>query len=201
MPFKNQFNEKVITDPYVLKDYFRSLIQNQDKFDGAVIDSITFMMDMFESKYIYQAADTRAAWGHYQQFFKELLQDIIPQIKRPIVLLAHTRAEYDEKTLSTKVKVPIKGALANTGVEAFFSTVVAAKKVDLEVLENYKSDLLTITEDDEIVGYKHVFQTRLTKDTVNERIRSPMGLFSKEQTYMDNNVQLLIDHLNAFYGH
>ena len=44
----------------------------------------------------------------------------------------------------------------------------AAKKMPLTELEDYKSDLLSITEEDEMLGYKHVFQTRLTKTTVGE---------------------------------
>ena len=45
-----------------------------------------------------------------------------------------------------------------------------------------------------------MFQTRITKNTVGERIRSPMGLFTKEQTYMDNDAQALLSHLRRFYG-
>jgi hypothetical protein len=36
---------------------------------------------------------------------------------------------------------------------------------------------------------------------VGERIRSPMGMFPKEQTYIDNDAQVLLDHLTEFYGH
>jgi hypothetical protein len=45
-----------------------------------------------------------------------------------------------------------------------------------------------------------VFQTKLTKDTVNERIRSPMGLFNTSETFMDNDVQKLLNHLHAYYA-
>lgn len=77
--------------------------------------------------------------------------------------------------------------------------MVYAKKVTIKELEKYGSDLLIITDEERELGYKHVFQTRPTKTTVGERIRSPMGLFSKEQTYMDNDVQMLLDHLNEYY--
>ena len=65
----------------------------------------------------------------------------------------------------------------------------------------YESDILKITDDEKEIGYKHVFQTRPTKTTTGERIRSPMGLFSKEQSFMDNDAQLLLDHLTDFYKH
>ena len=77
---------------------------------------------------------------------------------------------------------------------------VAAKKVSIKELEKYGSDLLNITEEDRELGYKHVFQTRITKGTTGERIRSPMGLFTSAQNYMDNDAQLLLDHLHKFYN-
>jgi hypothetical protein len=97
-------------------------------------------------------------------------------------------------------KVPIKGALKNVGLESYFSVVVAAKKVQLSQLEKYSSDLLTFSSDEEMLGFKYVFQTRLTKETVNERIRSPMGMFAINETYINNDVQLLLDRLTAYYG-
>ena len=54
---------------------------------------------------------------------------------------------------------------------------MATKKVPVKVLKNFQNDLLVITEEEEELGFKHVFQTRLTKDSVGERIRSPMGMF------------------------
>ena len=88
----------------------------------------------------------------------------------------------------------------NTGREAYFSTVVMTKRVTLKKLEGYQSDLLKITPEDEIVGYKHVFQTKPTKDTVHERIRGPMALFNTAQTFMDNDVQKLLDHMHTYYN-
>ena len=67
-------------------------------------------------------------------------------------------------------------------------------------LEPFRSDILTITEEEEMLGFKYVFQTRLTAKTLGERIRSPMGMFSPAETYMDNDAQLLLDRLKDFYG-
>ena len=59
--------------------------------------------------------------------------------------------------------------------------------------------MLHITEEDELVNFKYVFQTKITKTTTGERIRSPMGLFSTKETYIDNDAQILLDHLTEFY--
>lgn len=198
LPFRNKFNAHVVTDPYQVYEAFEYAKDNKD-YDGIIIDTLTFLMDMFESVYIVGSTQTQQAWGAYAQFFKNLMQQHVAASDKSVIFLSHTRADYDEKALEMKTSVPVKGSLKNNGIEAYFSTVVSTKKVTLKELEPYKSDLLHITEQDEILGYKHVFQTQLTKQTVGERIRSPMGLFSRQQTYMDNDAHLLLQHLNAYY--
>lgn len=202
LPFRNKFHSVTITDPYTVHDYFDQTMPGQEghgMFDVIVIDTLTFLMDMFESLYIIGAANTMNGWAQYQQYFKTLMQDKVAKTDKKVIMMAHTRADYDEKELDFKTKIPVKGALQNNGIEAYFSTVVSTKKVSLKELENYKSDILHITPDDELLGYKHVFQTRLTAKTKNERIRSPIGMFSVEQTYMDNDAAMLLNHLEAYY--
>lgn len=201
LPFKNTFNAFRISDPWQVTEGFDYAMSNSEKVDGIIVDSLTFLMDMFESMYVVGSANTMKAWGDYQQFFKTLMQEKVNLFAKPTIITAHVKDELDEKAMEMKVSVPIKGALKNNGVEAYFSTVVAAKKMPIKDLEPYKSDLLSITDEDELLGYKHVFQTRPTKTTVGERIRSPMGMFTREQSYIDNDAQLLLDHLKDFYGH
>ena len=201
LPFRNKFTTKVITDPLQIIEAFEYLqTDGADKFDTVVIDTLTFLMDMYESQYVLGAANTMQAWGEYQQYFKRIMQVLVPSVKQSVIILAHTRADLDEKAMEMRTSVPIKGALKNNGVESYFSTVVSTKKIPLTTLEDYENDLLNVTEQDKLLGYKHVFQTQLTKQTVGERIRSPMGLFTREQTYMDNDAQLLIDHLHSYYS-
>jgi hypothetical protein len=98
-------------------------------------------------------------------------------------------------------KVKVKGSLMNNGIEAYFCNVVACKKVPIKSLENYKNDLLTFTPEEEALGYKYVYQTKLTKETVHESIRGPLGLWDVSETYIDNDAQLLLDRLHEYYGY
>lgn len=200
LPFKNKFQSFRIEDPYQIHEAFDYGAANPDAFDGLIIDSVTFMMDMFESQYVIGSADTMKGWSAYQQFFKALMQQKVVAFGKPVIMTAHVKEVLDEKAMEMKTFVPIKGALANNGVEAYFSTVIATKKVSIKDLEPYKSDLLNITDEERDLGYKHVFQTRPTKTTVGERIRSPMGMFDRSQTFMDNCCQTLLDHLGRFYA-
>lgn len=203
LPFKNKFRDggHRITDPYQVHEAFDYATNDDPSVEGVIIDSATFLMDMFETMYVLGSANTMKAWGDYGQFFKVLMQQKVTALGKPVVITAHVRDDLDEKAMEMKTSVPIKGALKNNGVEAYFSTVVAAKKIAVKDLAPFASSLLNITDEEKELGFKHVFQTRITKNTVGERIRSPMGLFTKEQTFMDNDVQILLDHLSAFYKH
>ena len=198
-PFKNQFKSFIITNPMVVFEAFDHAKGNPD-YDVIVVDTLTFLMDMFETQFVLSSANTMQAWGQYAQYFKQLMQDKVASSDKAVIFLAHTLSTLDEKAMEMKTQVPIKGALKNNGIEAYFSTVVATKKVSLKDLENYKSDLLTISETDLMLGYKHVFQTQLTKQTIGERIRSPMGMFTREQTYMNNDAGMLLSHLHDYYA-
>ena len=175
LPFKNSFKNLKIEDPYQVYEAFDYATEHPDECEGIIIDSLTFLMDM-------------------------LMQDKVLKFGKPTVILAHTQDFIDDKTLETKTYVPIKGSLKANGIESYFTTIVSTKKMPLKDLEPYSNDMLTITEDEELLGFKYVFQTKLTKQTLGERIRSPMGMFKKEETYIDNDVQILLDHLKQYYS-
>lgn len=199
LPFKNNFQSFRIDDPLQVFEAFE-VGTTDPNVEGIIVDSLTFLMDMYETQRVLTASNTMKAWGDYNQFFKKLMQEYVVRFNKPVIFTAHVMDTLDEKSMEMKTAVPIKGAARNNGVEAYFSTIVAAKKIAIKDLEEYDKSLLHISEDEELLGFKYVFQTRLTKKTLGERIRSPMGMFSKEQTFIDNDCQLLLDHLNNFYG-
>lgn len=200
LPFKSKFKEIIITDPLQVFDAFDE-VENIPEIHTIVVDTLTFLMDMYESIMVLPSTNTMAAWGQYQQFFKTLMQDKVANSSKNVIFLAHTAETYNESELVSEVKVPVKGALKNNGIESYFSQVIAAKKISLKQLKDeHKNDMLVITPDEEALGYKHVFQTKLTKETVNERLRGPMGMWGKNETYIDNNVQHVLNRLSEYYS-
>lgn len=199
LPFKNSFMNVRIDEPYQIHGYVDDAIEAGDDCQGIIIDSSTFMMDMFETQYVVGQHDTMKGWANYAQFWKTLMQDKLVKFGKPVIIIAHVLETYDEKAMDFKRSVPIKGALKNQGVEAYFSTVVEALTIPLKDLKETDPELFHVSEDEEDLGFKYVFQTRLTSATIGTRIRSPMGMFSKRQTYMDNDAQLLLDYLHKFY--
>lgn len=201
LPFRSKnFKQFVITDPYQIYEAFE-WAEGQPEYTTIVIDGLNFLMDMFESTYIIGSSDSRAAWGDYAQFFKNLMQKYVASSTKNVIFTAHVKTTYNETEMAMETKVPIKGALANQGIEAYFSCIVYAKKMKLTDLENLKqqSALLNITDEEKGLGFKHVFQTKVTADTTHERMRGPMGLFDNNETYMDNDANMALGRLHEYF--
>jgi hypothetical protein len=197
--FGGETRGSVITNPYEVHEAFEVGATDPD-IHGIIVDTATFLMEMFESQFIVGQANTQKGWADYFQFWKTLMQVKVAKFGKPVIILAHTLPVFDEQEGIYRKAVPVKGALKNNGLEAYFSTVVTAKRVSVKDLKDTKFDLLKITEEEQALGFKHVFQTKVTAKTIGERIRSPMGMFGPGEGYMDNDAALLLNHLDKFYG-
>ena len=198
LPFKSKFKEFTITDPTDVPDAIES-VKGDKKIHTIVIDSLTYLMDMYESTKVLTSTNTMKAWGSYAQFMKNMMAQNVGTSDKNIIFIAHTSDIFNESEMVNETMVKVKGSLMNTGIESYFSTVIASKKVGNKRLEDYKSPLLTYNEEETELEFKYVFQTRLTKDTVNERIRSPMRMWTTQETYIDNDLQSILDRLHEYY--
>lgn len=197
LPFKNTFKEFNVTDPDQVYQAFNEA-EKMDDVHTIVIDSLTYLMDMYESTKVLTSSNTMKAWGDYAQFFKNLMQQYVAKSTKSVIFIAHTSDVMNESEMINETIVKVKGSLMNQGIESYFSTVISSKKMPLSKIKNENS-LYTVTEEEEMLGFKYVFQTRLTKETVNDRIRSPMGMWTTDETFIDNNAQNVLDRLNEYY--
>lgn len=198
LPFRSKFQEFTIIDPNQVIEAFE-VAETKPEIHTIVVDSLTYLMDMYESIYVLNSANTMKAWGDYGQFLKKLMLHYVAKSTKQVIFLAHTADVMNETDMIMETMVKVKGSVMNTGVESFFSTVLACKKMPLTKLAKYVNPLLVITPEDEILGYKYVYQTKLTKETVNERIRSSMSMWSQQETYIDNNAQFVLNRLREYY--
>ena len=199
LPFRSKFQEFTITDPLQVEEAFTHA-ETKPEIHTIVVDSLTYLMDMYESMYVLNSSNTMKAWSEYAQYFKRLMQQHVARSSKNVVFIAHTLDTLNEATMSMETNVPVKGSLKNNGVESYFSCVVAAKKVPLKQLKDYDNELLVVTPEEEALGFKYVFQTKITKDTTGERIRGPLGLFNNAETFIDNDMQKVFDRLHEYYA-
>ena len=199
LPFRSKFKEFVITDPLQILEAF-DVAESRPEVHTIIIDTLTYLLDMYESLYVLNSANTMKAWGDFAQYFKTLMQDKVAKSTKKVIFLAHTRDNLNESEMIMETTVPVKGSLKNNGIESYFSQVIGSKKVSLKTLSDYQSSLLNITPEEEALGYKYVYQTKLTKETVHERLRGPMGMFDTKETFIDNNIQAVLDRLDEYYS-
>lgn len=199
LPFKSQFKQFTITDPLQINEAFDHAETLPD-IHTIVIDSLTYLLDMYESNYVLTSTNGMQAWGQFAQYFKVLMQQYVAKSTKNVIFTAHTVDTLNESEMVMETKVPVKGSLKNNGIESYFTVVISSKKVVLKTLKECSSPMLVITPEEENIGVKYVYQCKLTRDTVNERLRSPMGLFETKETYIDNNMQLVLDKLNEYYS-
>lgn len=198
LPFKDKFLKVTITDPLDIYAAFEDA-EEMDDIHTIVIDTATYMMNMFESVHVIGSDNTMQQWGAYAQFWKNLMQFYVAKSSKNVIILAHTAEVYDKEEMTNKVVVPVKGSLAKEGLESYFSCLIATKKMLIKDLKGFENPYLNITEEEEELGYKHVFQTRLTKATINERIRGPFGMWDRKETYIDNDISNVLNRLHEYY--
>lgn len=202
VPFRDRFLENVeIADANDTLGFIEE-IENAEGVSGAVLDTITFLMQMYERQYVAPFAGTKtgqSAWGDYGNFYRNFIH-AIKSGSKSYVIMAHEDESLNEQSMMMESRVPIKGAVGKVGVEADFTTVLRTMQIPVKKLEGHENDLLTITDEEREDGVKYVFQTRVTKETAGGKMRSAMGLWSRNELFIDNDVALVMKRLNEFYG-
>lgn len=202
IPFKSNFMVNIeVPDAVDILSYIHEIEANP-AVTGSVLDTLTFLMAMYERQYVAPYAGTKkgqTAWGDYGNFYRELIHAIKAGSK-DYAILAHAASNYNEESLSMDVSVPVKGAVGKTGVEADFTTILSTKQIPISKLEGIENDLLTITDEEREDGLKYVFCTRVNKDFQGEKMRSAMGLWNRNELFIDNDLDLVFKRLKQYYG-
>lgn len=115
LPFKAKFKQYTITDPLQVQEAFEAA-ENMEGIHTIVVDSLTYLLDMYESVYVLKSSNTMQAWGQFSQYFKELMQQYVAKSTKNVIFIAHTSDTLNESEMIMETKVPVKGALKNNGI-------------------------------------------------------------------------------------
>ncbi len=211
LPFAHDFLEFKVTEPYQVHAAMQRIIEGKEfkHKSGEMIhprmvglDSFTFLMDQFVSQYVNTAEDTRGAWGLYANFIRKLMLEQVARLHIPFIATTHILQSDDMENMEKVSRAAIQGGIGKgNGLESYFTTVVYAKQMRMKDIKDFIADatMLTISEEEEFDEKKHVFVTRPARQHSGDRIKSPRGMFSTKDLYMDNSIPKLITHINNFY--
>lgn len=199
LPFKSRFLKSVdVADAMDVLSYINE-IENAPMVEGAVLDTLTFLMSMYERQYVANAANGQKAWGDYGNFYKEFIHAIKAGSK-DYAILAHEDTVLNEQSMQMETRIPVKGSVGKVGVEADFTTILSTKQMPIKKLEGFENDLLHITDEEREDGFKYVFVTRVTKDSIGEKMRSAIGLWNRNELYIDNDLNQVFARLKEYYA-
>jgi hypothetical protein len=211
LPFTHDFCEFKISDPFQVHAALNRILEGKPfKHKSGeeihpkmvALDSFTFLMDQFVAIYINGSDDTRGAWGDYATFIRTTMLDKVAKLQIPFIATTHILVNDDMENMEKISRAAIQGSIGKgNGLESYFTTVVYAKQLRLRDVEPFLADasMLTLTDEERFDEKKHVFVTRPAKQHSGDRIKSPRGMFSTKDLYMDNSIPKLITHINNFY--
>ena len=199
LPYKHDFVKVDVDSATDILDYLKEFEEHPD-MDKCVLDTLTYLMALYENKVIMHSADTRKAWQEYAQIYRDTMH-LIKTGSKSYAILAHTDDILDETNMVMESKVPIKGSVGKIGIEGDFTTILTAKRISIKEAKKWTkdNDLLTISDEEEEDGIKYVFQTRIDKSTIGEKTRSHIGLWNRSEKYIDNDLNLVFNRLNEYY--
>lgn len=199
LPFKSKFLKTIdVADAMDVIGYIQQ-IEEVPTVTGAVLDTLTFLMSMYERQYVLNATNTQKAWGDYGNFYRDFIHAIKSGTK-DYAILAHEDTILNEQTMQMESKVPVKGSVGKTGVEADFTTILSTKEISVKKLEAYQNDLLHITDEEREDGVKRVFCTRISKEFIGDKTRSAMGLWKRNELFIDNDLDQVFTRLREYYA-
>lgn len=198
LPFPNKFQKFDVTEPMQIYEALTA-VNDMSDVHTVIIDSATFLMDMFETQIVNTSSNTQKAWGDYASFIKDLCLVYLKKCTKNVVITSHVTNFYNSDLLVNETRAGIKGSVGKgNGFESYFTNVIYTKTMPIEKLKANKS--LTITPKEEGKGFKHVFQVEVTKDTVHESIKIPPGVFEDDEIFIDNDIQIVLDKLEKYYA-
>ena len=199
LPFRSRFLKTVeVADAMDVLAFIHE-IEQSPQVEGAVLDTITFLMSMYERQYVNNSSNTQKAWGDYAIFYKEFIHAIKAGTK-DYAILAHEDTFLNEQSMQMETRIPIKGSVGKIGVEADFTTILSTKQMPIKKLEEHENDLLHITDEEREDGFKYVFSTRVTKESIGEKMRSAIGLWNRNELYIDNDLNQVFNRLKHYYN-
>ena len=139
---------------------------------------------------------------------QRFMQQVVGASKKKWIILAHN----EEETVMTganlgmkQYRVPMQGSEAKHGYEAYFNHVIYTTKLPInlanKILEEgvfANPEQFTISEQEKNV--KYAFVTQQTEEYALGRIRSDFGTWETNQTYINNDIQLVMDHFDKLLG-
>ena len=93
--------ELTVVDPMQVYEAFVEA-EKMPEIHTIVIDTLTYLMDMYESVYVLGAPNTMQAWGEYAQYMKNLMAQYVAISTKNVIFLAHISPVVNDDSILQK---------------------------------------------------------------------------------------------------
>ena len=146
LPFPNKFQKFDVTEPMQVYEALTA-VNDMSDVHTVVIDSATFLMDMFETQIVNNSSNTQKAWGDYASFIKDLCLIYLKKCTKNVVITSHVTNFYNSDLLVNETRAGIKGSVGKgNGFESYFTNVIYTKTMPLEKLKAKHPDRVHIVK-------------------------------------------------------
>ncbi len=73
LPIKGKFKQNVVMSQATDILTFLPQIAAADAVEGVILDTVTFLMNMYERQFVRTSNDTQSAWGDYGAFYGDFI--------------------------------------------------------------------------------------------------------------------------------
>ncbi len=154
--------------------------EDDPQVEFVVVDTLTFLGDMFYTEHIEHASNGMAGWAAYKSYINKVL-NMAKKSSKHYVFLAHAQDVYDEKEMITKSFGKIQGSLKGGGLEQHFTFVLYSQ---------------VVKGDDGMP--KYVFQTNKSKQNMGVSAKTPRGIFTEPYTEA-NSIREVFHAIDTYY--
>lgn len=160
-----------------------------------VLDTLTHLMREYVSLHVETSSNKMAAWAGNLDFYTNILRTI-KLAYYDTILMAHLDVIRDEDGNIIGETIPISGKMGKVGIETDFTNIMHAMTIKVKTLKKYpKNKNLNITKREKMLGIKRVFLTTPITDYPYSKARSKHNLFSDNEIFIDNDIQIVLDKL------
>lgn len=192
LPFPHTFQERTIVNPLELATWLAKAVASP-KIEGIIIDTLTGWLSALETS-CNRRFDGYEVWNEYKREVLKVFQDCLAKCEKPVFILTHVKQTTNMRGRPT-MQIPVQGSLRDLKIENFFTNILYSDVLDAEDVSEYKNPYLVPDEDDEETYY--VYQTRKCSSGLGANVRSTKTLWTKDETFIANNCQVVLDKMTA----
>jgi len=153
-------------------------IEGDDSVEYCVIDTISFLADMFYAEHIENSSNGMKGWADYKSYLLKVI-NMAKRSRIHYIFLAHSADVYDDKEMITKTFSKVQGSLKGGGLEGHFTYVLYnIVKADADGMPEY------------------LYLTNKTKGYVGVSAKTP---FEMIDTWIKNDITIFFDAVDTYH--